>query len=414
MEQRETSFGQYVYSFFNNLEIYEDLHNNKEYKQEIMSAVCSFIESATADTAYKVYESYFKAYWIGTAEEENPFLILIENVKRFEELAGRLTPKQRDHYIHSVFVFLIGIAIYEQNSHYSETFKKYALNKSKYPDSYNTNNEEFFYRWGLASLFHDIAYPLEITLNQAKTYAALICSYPKAKDNNLKITLELCNFEDFRKLPIIEPDPKYKESFMKMYPNYRKEFYSDAIEILSNSIATNFSLNFEEVNDNLNEFMNTMKEKNFIDHGLYSSVIMLRWYHHLVQSTNWHPAYFYYPIADAASAIFLHNYFEHGLMESFSLESLNAKDHPIAYLLILCDNLQEWKREFYGQDGSKNRCPSTDFNFNLTIDDDKLEMTYKFPQGCSNCIDTLKIKGKIDKVININNIFKCNISIKEG
>ena len=365
-KQRKTSFEQYIHSFFNNLEIYEDIHNGKEYKQEISAAVCNFLNSTTADSAYKVYETFFKAYWIGTNEKENPFLILIEKVKTFEELAGRLTPKQRDHYVHSVFVFLIGIAIYEQNSNYRDIFKKYALNKRKYPDNYDTNNEEFFYRWGLASLFHDIAYPLEITLEQAKNYATFICSYPKTEDNNLKINLEICNFEEFRKLPIINPDTKYKESFMEKYPNYKEEFHTDAIEILSKSITTSFSLNFNDVNDNINKFIDTMREGNFIDHGLYSSVIMLRWYHYLVESTKWNPAYFYYPIVDAASAIFLHNYFERGLMKSFSLEAFSAKVHPIAFLLILCDNLQEWKREFYGQDNSKNKCPSTDFKLHIS------------------------------------------------
>lgn len=392
-EQRKTSFEQYVLSFFIDLEIYEDIHNGKGYKQEIVASVCNFLNSTTSDSAYKVYETFFNAYWIGIQEEENLFLTLVDNMKKFEEQAGRLTSKQRDHYIHSVFVFLVGIAIYEQNSNYRNIFAKYALNKDKYPDHYKTKNEEFFYRWGLASLFHDIAYPLEITLEQAKNYAAFICSYPEVEDNNLKIKLEICNFEEFRKLPVINPITRYEESFVKKYPNYKEEFCSDAIEILSKSVASSFNLNFKELNDNINKFMETMREENFIDHGLYSSVIMLRWYHHLVENTKWNPAYFYYPIVDAASAIFLHNYFEHGLMESFSLEPFNAEVHPIAYLLILCDNLQEWKRNFYGQDNSKNKCSSTDFK--LTIDNYALEVIYEIPDANFNKGNSSEIKEKI-------------------
>lgn len=411
-EQRKTSFEQYIHSFFNNLEIYEDIYNGKEYKQEIFAAVCNFLNSTTAYSAYKVYETFFNAYWIGTNEKENPFLILIEKVKTFEELAGRLTPKQRDHYIHSVFVFLIGIAIYEQNHNYKRIFANYVLNKSKYPDYYNTNNEEFFYRWGLASLFHDIAYPLEITLEQAKNYAAFICSYSNTEDNNLKIKLEICNFEEFRKLPIINPIPRYEESFIKKYPNYKEEFCSDAIEILSKSIASSFSLNFKELNDNINKFMETMREKNFIDHGLYSSVIMLRWYHHLVESTKWNPAYFYYPIVDAASAIFLHNYFERGLMKPFGVEVFSAKVHPIAYLLILCDNLQEWKREFYGQDNNKNKRPFTDFK--LTVDNYTMEIIYEFSDNYYNESNFSEIKEKIYKLLKVNDIFESEIIVKEA
>lgn len=411
LEQRKTSFEQYVHSFFNNLEIYEDIYNGRGYKQEIFASVRNFLNSTTADSAYKVYETFFNAYWIGIQEEENLFLTLVENMKKFEEQAGRLTSKQRDHYIHSVFVFLVGIAIYEQNSNYRETFANYALNKDKYPDHYKTNNEEFFYRWGLASLFHDIAYPFEITLEQAKNYAAFICSYPKSKSNNLKVTLELCNFDEFRKLPIIHPASKYRKSFKAKYPFYEEEFRSDAIEILSKSIATSFNLDFNDVNDNINKFMKTMSKENFIDHGLYSSVIMLSWYHHLVKSTKWNPAYFYYPISDAASAIFLHNYFERGLTKSFSLEPLNAKAHPIAYLLIFCDNLQEWKREFYGQDNSKNKCPSIDFN--VTIDNYTLEMIYMLPDNYFNESNSSEIEKKINKLLNITDVFEFGIVIKE-
>jgi len=40
------------------------------------------------------------------------------------------------------------------------------MNKKDYPYSYDTKNEEFFYRWGLAALFHDVGYPVEIVGRQ--------------------------------------------------------------------------------------------------------------------------------------------------------------------------------------------------------------------------------------------------------
>ncbi len=408
-EQKITSFEKYVYSFFNHLEIYEDIYNKKEYKKEIFTAVRTFLKSTTVDSAYKVYETFFKAYWIGTQGKENPFLTLIENMKRFEEFAGRLTPDQRDHYIHSVFVFLLGLTVYEQNYNYKKTFKNYALNKEIYPHSYDTSYEEFFYRWGLASLFHDIAYPLEITLKQAKYYADLLCSYPETGDRNLKITMDLCNFEEFIKLSTINPNPRHEEYFVSKYPDYKRKFHHDAIAILSESIANNFNLNFNEVSKNIHNFKITMQEGNFIDHGFYSSVIMLRWYHHLVKSTNWNPAYFYYPIADAASAIFLHNYFEHGLMKSFDLKPLRAKIHPIAYLLVLCDHLQEWKRECYGRENLNYKCPT---DFKLTLNNYTLEINYEFSNGCLNGTNFFEINTKIYELLNISDIFESGITIK--
>lgn len=403
-----STFHEYILLFFNNLEIHEDLHNHKTHKHEIRESAKIFLKSATSDAAYKVYEAFFKAYWIGTQENENPFLKLTENMKQFEEFAGKLTHKQRDHYVHSVFVFLLGLAIYEQNNNYKNSFAAYALNKKSYPDHYKTKNEEFFYRWGLASLFHDIAYPLEITLKQATLYAEFICSYPEKIDKNLKIKMELCNFDAFIEFAIIEPNSLHKDNFVKDYPDYKNKFHSDAIAIFSESITNNFKLNFNDVNKNIKSFVKNMEDESFIDHGFYSAVIMLRWYHHLVQSTNWLPSYFYYPIADAATAIFLHNYFEHGLRIKFNLEHLEVNTHPIAYLLILCDHLQEWERKCYGKESRETECP---IDFKLLIDDSILEIKYKYSNECTKP-DFLEIQNKIYELLSVYDIFESGIFVR--
>ena len=405
-----TTFEDHITSFFKTLEIYEDLHNSKTHKREIVDSITNFLGSRDPETAYKVYETFFNAYWIGTQGDDNPFLKLTDTMKDFEERAGVLTPNQRDHYVHSVFVFLLGLVIYEKNNNYKNIFAAYALNKNIYPDHYDTKNEEFFYRWGLASLFHDIAYPLQISLNQVKLYTEFIGSYPKKIDKNLKIKMELCNFKEFIKLPIIEPNPKYKENFARKYPAYNEKFHSDAIAIFSESIANNFNLNFNDINDIIHKFVKDMETNSFIDHGFYSAVIMLRWYHHLVQSTNWVPSYFYYPIVDAATAIFLHNYFEHGIRKIIDFKPLNANTHPIAYLLILCDHLQEWNRKSYGIENQGTEFSIIDFE--LMIDDSALEIKYKYSNNHTKD-ETLGIKEKIYNLLVIHNVFVSGISIKK-
>lgn len=403
-----TNFEQYLSSFFKNLEIYEDINNNKDYKCEIFSSIHKFLNKSTPENAYAVYETFFKAYWIGTQRNENPFLKLTEKMKQFEELAGKLTSKQRDHYVHSIFVFLLGLVVYEQNKYFRKTFDLYALDKQKYFDCYDTKHEEFFYRWGLASLFHDIAYPLEITLKQASLYTDFICDYPEKKENKLGIKMELYNFEDFIELPTIEPSPSYKCEFLKKYPNYKQHFHSDAIAILSESISSNFNLNFNDINKNIRKYVEDMHSKSLIDHGFYSAVIMLHWYHYLVRETNWNPSYFYYPISDASCAIFLHNFFEYGLMNSFDLDPLNPETHPIGYLLILCDQLQEWNRQCYGTNALDNEYPC---DFELVVDDDKMEITYKYSENCENS-QHCGINGNIYKLLRTDSLFKLGVFVK--
>lgn len=406
-EKMEEIFKKYVTSFLNKLEIYEDLHNGKEYKKMISESITSFMKSPI-DSAYYVYEAFFTAYWIGIQKKENPFLKLIENVKLFEELGGRLTLNQRDHFVHSVFVFLLGLVVYEQSSNYKVSFEKYALNEKTYSDYYDTQYEEFFYRWGIASLFHDIAYPLEITLKQINRYADFICTYPEIDPQNLKVKMQLSNFEEFIDLPLIKPHPMYEESFSSKYPYYELKFHNDAVAILSESIASNFNLNFNDVNKKIYRFIKDMDKGNFIDHGFYSSIIILRWYHYLIKSTSWNPAYFYIPIADSASAIFLHNYFEHGLMDSFKLKPLKADTHPIAYLLILCDQLQEWNRECYGEENLKKEYPT---DIELTVNNSTMELTYKFSQSSLNNHDFSKITSKLYKLLTVYDIFEEGIQI---
>lgn len=403
----EKNLKKYVISFLDKLEIYEDLHSGKIYKKMISESIKNFINSPI-DSAYSVYEAFFTAYWIGTQRKENPFLKLIENMKLFEELGGRLTLNQRDHFVHSVFVFLLGLGIYEQNYNYRAPFERYALNKKIYPDSYDTKHEEFFYRWGIASLFHDIAYPLEITLKQINRYTDFICSYPEIDAQSLKIKLQLCNFEEFTELPLIKPNPIYEEGFSSKYPHYEEKFHSDAMAILSESVAFNFNLNFNDVNKKIRRFVRDMDEGNFIDHGFYSSMIILRWYHYLIKSTNWNPAYFYIPISDAASAIFLHNYFEHGLMDSFKLKLLKAETHPIAYLLILCDHLQEWKRNCYGEESLKKEYPT---DFDLIVNNSTMKISYKFSQHYSNMHDFSELITKIYKLLDVYDVFEEGIQI---
>ena len=49
------------------------------------------MDNKTEENAYKVYESFFEAYWIRIQDEnDNPFLELTQRMKSFEEHSGPL------------------------------------------------------------------------------------------------------------------------------------------------------------------------------------------------------------------------------------------------------------------------------------------------------------------------------------
>ena len=57
------------------------------------------------------------------AEGEEGFSDLLDTLKSYEENAATLLDKQRDHYVHSVNVFLLGLAVYAVNPRYREVFR---------------------------------------------------------------------------------------------------------------------------------------------------------------------------------------------------------------------------------------------------------------------------------------------------
>ena len=396
----------YIFNFFRKLEIYEDLHNSKGYKKDLTIAISKFIDIGDEESAYGVYTAFFKAYWIGVQESDNPFLELTKTIKKYEECAGRLIDNQRDHYIHSVNVFLLGIAIFSANEKYRKYFDDYALDKKIYPDSYNTKNEEFFYRWGLAALFHDIGYPIEITLKQANKYFNFIWCYPKKVKCKKSSFVKIPHFDKFIKLPSLKASMKYRTEFFLKYPRNKIADKNDSVSLLAEYIAPRLGISSGNMKKRMRFFIGKMEKDGFVDHGFYGAVIMARWYYHLLKATKWNPAYFYYPVLDSATAILLHNFYKHVLMKKpFNLRLLRAYQHPIAYLLIICDEIQDWNRKAYGE----NDNPSIEKDIKLIVNNNGLRLLYKGKRAKNSSV-------KISKtfVVNECDIFKKGIRIVKG
>lgn len=129
----------------------------------------------------------------------------------------------------------------------------------------------------------------------------------------------------------------------------------------------------------MSNFLQTMQKIGFVDHGYYSALILLKWYGYLVQRSGIPADVLYHPVLDCAGAIFMHNYYRNGLMKPpFSLGKLPVSKHPIGYLLILCDELQEWNRTAYGKQ-DKKRVLAEASEFEVT--DESLRLHYLTSEG---------------------------------
>ena len=418
----ENNLKSYIDNFFDSLVLYDDKYNGHNYKGLLKAGIDVFLETETTYNAYEIYQTFFMIYQI-TAEdkserssegsivnEPNTLLDLVKIMKKYEENTGDLIEKQRDHFIHSVNVFLLGLAIYAQNKSYREAFETYIL-KSPYKKYYRIDkklsHEEFFYRWGVASLFHDIGYPVEIIGKQLNKF---INDGIKSISSTYGADTAI-DFKDFNEFnTIIKIDPNFADEYTKNYPEAKFLNLFKPTDIMAHKIATDFSnVNVNQVAKHLDSFVDIMGENGFIDHGFFSAILVMNSYGYLIQKFAKKHDFFFYPIVDSATAILLHNYYRNVLQKNpFNLSALHPLQSPLAFLLILCDELQEWNRKPFGV---KDKKRSHVNDLKLVVDDSKLEVDYIVKSGSMGLGFSEDKQELLNHVLSIQSIFDRNFLI---
>lgn len=441
----ENNLKHYIDDFFNDLELYDDYKNGHDYKDLLHASVIRFLDFENTYTAYEIYENFFMIYQITDEDkseeknnmskhvsESNTLLKLVNMMKDYEDHTGKLIEKQRDHFIHSVNVFVLGLAIYSQNVNYQDVFEDY-IERSPYEKYYKidgeVSREEFLYRWGIAALFHDIGYPVEIIGNQL---AKFVNDGSQSISSRYKVNTAV-NFRNFNELnTIVKVDPNFPEVYRRDYPETNFINLYKPTDIMAHQIFTDLYVeedtdafkNYDELRghlikliSHLDNFVNYMAENEFIDHGFFSSIFVLNSYAALMQKyyneqDKEKYAYFFYPVGNSATSILLHNYYRGTLQkEGFELGKLIPEKNPLAYLLILCDELQEWNRRPIGvKDMKKNHVN----DISIDISNDKLDVKYILKNSALGLGFTEDKKGLIDKLLDVEAVFTngLNVDIK--
>ena len=433
----------YINNFFNNLEMYDDYKNGHRYKDLLHASIILFLEHESTYTANEIYENFFMIYQITDEDkseegkvknkhvsESNTLLKLVSMMKDYEDNTGDLVEKQRDHFIHSVNVFVLGLAIYSSNKRYREEFKRY-IKKSPYKKFYKTadgqiSNEEFLYRWGIASLFHDIGYPVEII---GKQLSKFVNDGSQSISDKYKVNTAV-NFRNFNELnSIVKIDPKFPVIYRKDYPETNFINLYKPTDIMAHQIFTDLYVgigktikDFDAKSEylkkliiHLNNFVDYMAENNFIDHGFFSSIFVLNSYAAIMQKYYQNQkhekyAYFFYPVANSATSILLHNYYRGTLQnDDFKLGKLKPNQNPLAFLLIFCDELQEWNRKPIGiKDKEKNHV--NDIKINISKDD--ITVNYILKNSALGLNFSEDKEGLINKLLDVKSIFANGLRVK--
>ena len=401
-----SNLSQYVNKFLDELEIYDDISRGHNYKSYIRSCINNFLNNENRDAAFEVYKAFFDSYRIDMPGESNPFTDIILVLEEYENTAANLIDNQRDHFVHAVNVFLTGLSIYISNINYRNAFESSILN-GVYKDCYSTKHEEFFYRWGIASLLHDIGYPIEIVGNQINRFLKIV-SDADGEDVRTKARISYSDFDELNSIKKIKDVATFTKDFVAAYPDSVEINPLKPIDLMAYRIHDSLGTDLIKTKNDLDCFTEKMAESGFIDHGFFSSIIVLKWYGSLIQLNNFNCKYFYWPVLDSATAILLHNYFKNIIRKGdYNHEPMKPAENPIAYLLILCDEAQEWNRVARGIKTKKRVLAQS---VNVSVNDDYLALSYTsktpmFEGFVEDRIDTF------NNLLDINSLFKKGISV---
>ena len=346
-DQQEKETGQYLGASLHPHQIPYNMQMDID-RLCLRNELAKFIDSGIAEDAYTVYYCYLEMF-VG---EYGRSQSMVELLSEFESNASSLLMKHRDHYSHSVYVFALGLAIYEMNPDYRKAFCGF----------YNLGSDDsaaaaFFLKyWGLTALFHDIGYPFEIPFEQ-------VVSYYEVDQKKRENVLLYIAYHDTNQFAVIE-----EKDNVQLNRLYGRSF-SSICDLLAHGIFLHLGEAYGIAEERLRDVIEskpTHPEQNgyYMDHAFFSACRLFR---ELVSLPDAEPLTAAH--IDALTAIMLHNSLYKFAIAFYKdpekhKAPLKAELHPLAWLLMLCDELQCWDRTAYGRNSRSELHPmAADFHF---------------------------------------------------
>ena len=332
-----------------------------------------FIDSGVAEDAYTVYFSFMEMF-IGRDGRSQS---MVELLSEFESNASSLLMSHRDHYSHSVYVFALGLAIFETNTWYRKVFSRVYGFKDGGEGQESAN--AFLEYWGLAALFHDVGYPFEIPFEQVLSYFEV----DKKKRGKDSVYIAYKNVK-----PLIQFSREDRARLKELYGRSFTDLADFLAFAITEKLGKDYGLTEEALEKKIRSKPGHPEENNyFMDHAFFSAG---RLYQELAKIIG--PGKLRKYHMDALSAILLHNslfkFAVVGYKSDHLKAPLKADRHPLAWMLMLCDELQCWDRTAYGRNSRDELHPmAVDFNFA----GESIRAVYYYDQGESEKIRQYKL-----------------------
>lgn len=354
--------------FFRHISTNTDIERVKHREMNCLhTALKSFLQTGTKEDAFIVYFCFCEIHKLFGEGYDNTKKLL-DLLADHEYHSGELLAKHRDHYSHSVYVFALGLAIFANNKTYRQTYCEF-YDYSDY-DSYS----EFLRYWGITSLFHDIGYPFQLAHEQIKQYCCELWGNSQANPY-----VSYGNFDNFISIKDNERE------VIASYDNNALSNVKNINEILAYAVNLRLGYSKKEIEEKL--YSRVLVQPNFMDHGYFSSVLILK---QLLSSNGLH---LNKAIMDVLSAILLHNNFnKYDIPNS---RSISLNEHPLAYLMILCDELQNWDRYAYGKISKRDPIA---YDIRLNIDDNAIRVNYIFDKTTVSIGNTIRSNKSFEEI----------------
>ncbi len=312
-----------------------------------------FMDSGSVMDAYSVYYCFMRIFFGEYGKQKR----MVELLSEYESNGSSLLMKHRDHYSHSVYVFALGLAIYETNPYFREIFRKYY--GFEHSENIFTRDQRaahaFLKFWGMTSLFHDIGYPLELPYEQAMSYfESSMGERGKGKP--------YMTYRDVDQL--IETEAPVREKLKELYGRDFRTLNGLLAADIFEKLGETYGIGEKELLDVLNKKPVHPEEFNyFMDHAWFSAARLFREFCDIFKPeglTKMH--------VDVLSAIVMHNSMYKFIIAKYKSdnpgEPLKPERHPLAFMLMLCDELQVWDRTAYGRNTRRTLHPmSAAFEF---------------------------------------------------
>lgn len=327
-------------------------------------AIHRFCQSASRENAFDVYVCYCEMFRpFGTGYQATR--VLLETLSEHEGNSSSLLMKHRDHYSHSVYVFLLGLALYRSSNALRQAFGE------KYPaDDDAARAERFLRLWGLTALFHDIGYPFELAHQQIKTYVCQLWGIYPEHINAVQYYAPFVSYKRMEDFTAIPPEKKLCVGhLLRGFGGENESLNGLLANALARRLGTAYGFGYEDVLAQLTA--RPTDSMPYMDHAYFSALIMARRLLGALEPNQSLPD----DTLDALCAILLHNsLFRFGLKGKGAPLAL-AHGQPLTYLLMVCDELQCWDRVAYGQNSRTQVAP---FGFDLEASPTEIRLHYLF------------------------------------